>query len=288
MTRAEAQWVLEALHAAQAAFYAGHDGEWALREVLTEDVLWHVPGRNAVAGDHDGIEAVMAYLARRRDLASLSFRMHPCEVLVGDGDHVAVLTDGTATIAGEEHSWSTVGLYRLRDRASRGVAAATRPRALRPHLDRPDRSGGPMTDPSNVVLATIRAVEERDAEALAELYHDDVEFHDAPSLPYGGRRSGKRHLEGELAAAPGTWFGTWGPLQPTAEERRMDARVVAAHDDEVAVVYRQRALSPTGERFDAPVFALYHVRDGKFARAQMFHYDTAEILAFLERAADAA
>ena len=145
-----------------------------------------------------------------------------------------------------------------------------------------------MTDPSQIVLATIRAVEERDVEALAELYHDDVEFHDAPSLPYGGRRSGMQHLQGELAAAPGTWFGTWGPLQPTAEERRMDARVVAAHDDEVAVVYRQRALSPSGERFDAPVFALYHVRDGKFARAQMFHYDTAEILAFLERAAGAA
>jgi hypothetical protein len=27
------------------------------------------------------------------------------------------------------------------------------------------------------------------------------------------------------------------------------------------------------------------VRDGKLARAQMFHYDTAAILAFLERAA---
>jgi ketosteroid isomerase-like protein len=145
-----------------------------------------------------------------------------------------------------------------------------------------------MTDPSHVVLATIRAVEERDAEALAELYHDDVEFHDAPSLPYGGRRSGSGHLQDELAAAPGTWFGTWGPLQPTAQERRMDARVVAAQDEEVAVVYRQRALSPTGERLDAPVFALYQVRDGKFARAQMFHYDTAEILAFLHRAAETA
>ena len=66
----------------------------------------------------------------------------------------------------------------------------------------------------------------------------------------------------------------------------MDARVVAAQDEEVGVVYRQRALSPTGERLDAPVFALYQVRDGKFARAQMFHYDTAEILAFLRRAAE--
>jgi hypothetical protein len=40
--------------------------------------------------------------------------MHPGELLVGDGDHVAALTDGTATIDGVEHRWSTVGLYRLR------------------------------------------------------------------------------------------------------------------------------------------------------------------------------
>jgi ketosteroid isomerase-like protein len=145
-----------------------------------------------------------------------------------------------------------------------------------------------MTDPTEIVLATIRAVEQRDVDALADLYHDDVEFHDAPSLPYGGRRGGKDHLRAELEAAPNTWLGTWGPLQPTPAERRMDARVVAAHDGEVAVIYRQRAVSPAGERFDAPVFALYHVREGKFARAQMFHYDTSAILAFLERADTAA
>ena len=141
-----------------------------------------------------------------------------------------------------------------------------------------------MTDPVEIVLAAIRAVEQRDSEALAALCHEDVEFHDAPSLPYGGERRGEQHLRRELEAAPDSWLGTWAPLQPTPAERRMDARVVAAHDGEVAVLYRQRALSPAGERFDAPVVALYHVRDGKFARAQMFHYDTAAILAFLDRA----
>ena len=141
-----------------------------------------------------------------------------------------------------------------------------------------------MTDPVEIELATIRAVKQRDIEALAALCHEDVEFHDAPSLPYGGERRGKQQLRRELEAAPNSWLGTWGPLQPTPAERRMDARVVAAHEGEVAVVYRQRALSAAGERFDAPVFALYHVRNGKFARAQMFHYDTAAILAFLDRA----
>ena len=65
----------------------------------------------------------------------------------------------------------------------------------------------------------------------------------------------------------------------------MDARVVSAAGDEVVVLYRQRAVSPRGERFDSPVLGLYEVRDGKFARAQMFHYDTAATIDFLERAA---
>jgi len=35
------------------------------------------------------------------------------DVLVGDGDRIAALTDGFATIRGVEHQWSTVGLYEI-------------------------------------------------------------------------------------------------------------------------------------------------------------------------------
>jgi uncharacterized protein len=141
---------------------------------------------------------------------------------------------------------------------------------------------------AEVALAVIRAVEERDAEALFELYHDDVELHDAPSLPYSYTARGKSAMREQLETAPETtWLGTWGPLQPTDDERRMDPRVIATNGDEVTVRYTTRALAPNGERFESPVLALYEMRDGKFARAQMFHYDTAAILAFLERAAGA-
>jgi ketosteroid isomerase-like protein len=104
---------LRRLHAAQGAFYAG--GRAApLREVLTNDIVWRVPGENAIAGVYTGIDAVMEYFARRRDLAARTFRMHPGELLVGEGDHAAVLTDGTAVRHGAEHRWSTLGLYRFR------------------------------------------------------------------------------------------------------------------------------------------------------------------------------
>jgi ketosteroid isomerase-like protein len=104
--------VLHRLHAAQAAFYAGEDDS-AVRDVLTDDIVWHVPGSNAIAGDYRGIDAVLDYFTRRRDLANKTFRMHPRDILVGAGATVAALTDGTATIDGVEHEWSTVGLYRI-------------------------------------------------------------------------------------------------------------------------------------------------------------------------------
>jgi hypothetical protein len=46
-------------------------------------------------------------------------------------------------------------------------------------------------------------------------------------------------------------------------------------------LWRQRGLSPGGERFAARVLALYTVRDGRLARAQMFYFDTSELVGFL-------
>src|SRR4051794_12659814 len=112
MDRAVAAAVLDRLHAAQGDFYAGGPAA-PLRALLHPDIEWHVPGRNAIAGDYRGVEAVMAYFARRRDHAARSFRMRPGDLLAGDGDRVAVLTDGSARIGGRDERWSTVGLYRL-------------------------------------------------------------------------------------------------------------------------------------------------------------------------------
>ncbi|MEA2322954.1 MAG: hypothetical protein QOD81_2804 [Solirubrobacteraceae bacterium] len=119
MERAAALAMLDRWRAAQGAFYAGGPPE-PLRALLHHDAEWHVPGRNAIAGDYHGVEDVMAYFARRRDMAAQTFRMHPGEVLVGDGEHVAAMTDGTARIDGREHRWSTLGLYRF----SGGLLAA--------------------------------------------------------------------------------------------------------------------------------------------------------------------
>jgi hypothetical protein len=56
----------------------------------------------------------MAYFHRRRDLVDRTFRIHPGDVLVGDGDRIAALTDGTVVVGGVQWQWSTVGLYQIR------------------------------------------------------------------------------------------------------------------------------------------------------------------------------
>ncbi len=113
MHRDEALRLLARLHQAQNTFYQGGDSA-ALRDVLTEDIAWHVPGRNAISGDYHGIDAVLGYFSRRRDLASRSFRLTSRQVLTGDGDWIASVTDGRAVIDGQDFTWSTVGLYQVR------------------------------------------------------------------------------------------------------------------------------------------------------------------------------
>ena len=63
----------------------------------------------------------------------------------------------------------------------------------------------------------------------------------------------------------------------------MDPRVVAATDKEVVVLWHQRGLRPDGQQLDMQTLGLYGVRDGKFARAQMFYFDTTAVLRFLKQ-----
>jgi uncharacterized protein len=133
------------------------------------------------------------------------------------------------------------------------------------------------TENVKVMLNIFSAIERRDAQGFLELVHPDVEMHWPASLPYGGTARG-------LTPAEPTWSATWIPLQPSEAEQRMEPRVVAASEDAVVVLWRQRGVTPPGDRFDGEVLGLYHVRGGKLARAQMFYFDTAALVSFLAQA----
>ena len=130
---------------------------------------------------------------------------------------------------------------------------------------------------SKTILAVFRAIEERDAAKFRSLLQPDFEIHWPPSLPYGGTFRGAE-------PQPRGWGATWQPLQPTEGERKMDPQVVAAHGDDVVVLWHQRGRSGGGETIDEEVLGLYRFREGKLARAQMFYFDTVPVASFLARA----
>jgi ketosteroid isomerase-like protein len=106
--------LLSRLHKAQNTFYAG-GGEGELRNVLSPNIAWHVPGRNRIAGTYRGHEQVLAYFTRRRDQAANTFHIARRDVLVGAGDMVAAICDGSATIGDRVHTWTAIGLYTILD-----------------------------------------------------------------------------------------------------------------------------------------------------------------------------
>ena len=135
-----------------------------------------------------------------------------------------------------------------------------------------------------VMLTVFRELEERglnrrNVERELAFYQPDVEFHWPSALPYGGT------VRGVTQSSGNNWSATWTPLQPTEVERKMDPRVIGADDNQVVILYHQRGVSPSGERFDGEVIGLYELRDFKLSRAQMFYFDEAALSRFLDRAA---
>ena len=133
-----------------------------------------------------------------------------------------------------------------------------------------------MSEKGDLVRRLFEAVEARDIAAVVSCYADDVEIHEAASLPYGGVYRGRdgalRHWERVISA--------WRPFQRGLKPN-LSAVFVDGDDDTVAVLFRARGIGASGDRFDAPEVGIYQVREGRIVRSQMFHADTASVVSFL-------
>jgi hypothetical protein len=98
-------------HDRQNRFYAGGDQE-PVRAMLTDDVVWHVPGHNAITGEHRGRDEVLRYFARRRQLANATFRIDVRGVLADD-QRTVILATGALEHGGETFTWGTVAIFRI-------------------------------------------------------------------------------------------------------------------------------------------------------------------------------
>jgi len=106
--------LLAELRARQRAMYAGEASAEHVAELLTHDVVWHVPGTSPIAGDHTGRDAVNRYFETRRALAANTLRITPLQSMADD-EVVVELADGAATLDGEPAAWRTTGVYRIED-----------------------------------------------------------------------------------------------------------------------------------------------------------------------------
>jgi ketosteroid isomerase-like protein len=86
-----------------------------LINLLADDVVWHVPGRNLLSRDYTGKTEVIGFWGRARELSSRTVRSEIIEVMGGDNFGVAIVRvfaerEGRS-LGGSLQAWA----YRLDD-----------------------------------------------------------------------------------------------------------------------------------------------------------------------------
>src|SRR5438477_108133 len=82
-----------------AAFLSGDMG--ALDELFADDIEWHAPGRNQLAGDYHGKEEVFATFQKLFELTGGTFKLEIHDILADD-EHAVVLAKATAEYEGRK------------------------------------------------------------------------------------------------------------------------------------------------------------------------------------------
>lgn len=79
-----------------------------------EGIVWHVPGRSALAGDYHGHQGVMEFFGKLVEMTGGSFRLELHDVLATD-DHVVALVRGTAERNGTARTSNNAHVWHVSD-----------------------------------------------------------------------------------------------------------------------------------------------------------------------------
>jgi ketosteroid isomerase-like protein len=125
---------------------------------------------------------------------------------------------------------------------------------------------------TDVVRGMYDAFARGDVPAVLGSMTDDIEWHEADGMPYGGV-----HRSPEAVAQ-----NVFGPLLADVPDFSVTPEEFIAAGDTVAVIARYRGTGAvSGKSLDLPVVHVWDVRDGKAARFRQF----ADTVKFLEVAA---
>jgi ketosteroid isomerase-like protein len=86
----------------------------ALSKLFADDIVWHVPGKSPVAGDHKGQEATFAYFGKLMELSGGTFKasLHDC---VGNDEHVVGMHRNTGSRDGKTLAINELLVFHMRD-----------------------------------------------------------------------------------------------------------------------------------------------------------------------------
>jgi len=120
----------------------------------------------------------------------------------------------------------------------------------------------------DVIRGAYEAFARGDVPGVLGAMADDIEWHEAEGMPYGGVYRG-----GEAVAQ-----NVFGPLTQDVPDFAVTPEEFIASGDAVAVVVRYTGTGKaTGKQLDLSVVHVWDVRDGKIARFRQFA-DTAKFL----------
>jgi uncharacterized protein len=85
-----------------------------LRELFHPDIVWHAPGRSQLAGDHQGVDAVLGYFGQTMELTGGNFRVEVHDVVAND-EHAVGLNSVHAERAGRMLEDNNTLVFHIRD-----------------------------------------------------------------------------------------------------------------------------------------------------------------------------
>jgi len=90
-------------------------GDFAvLNDLFAEDLVWHEGGRNQLAGDYRGREAVFAYFGKLMEVTEGSFHLD-LHTVFADDEHGVALVVTTASRDGRSIKINDAHIFRLRE-----------------------------------------------------------------------------------------------------------------------------------------------------------------------------
>lgn len=95
------------------AAYGAGDTE-TMNELFHDDVVWHVAGRSAIAGEYKGKEQVLGLFGKIAELSDGTAKIEVHDFLAND-EHGIALVKESATRNGRSHEGNASHVFHIRD-----------------------------------------------------------------------------------------------------------------------------------------------------------------------------